>query len=1006
MSGTAVLIRLCMAVLFCMVAWAPVAAGGLRVDTDTGTRPLSLTPYWDVLEDRDAKWTIDEVASPDFEQRFRPSLQNTDSLNFGLRSSAIWLRITFGNPNRRTLERLLEIPFVHLHSLELYIPEEGGFRRVSTGHAMPFHARPYDHRNFVFPLQLPAKSIGTYYLRVASGTSLDIPARLWEPRTFAKQSLLEYIAQSLYFGMLLALGLFNFLLFASLRDRTYLYYVMFVGANALSTVAYSGIGFQFLWPDSPGWSQISSMVGFALTGFTLLLFQRDLFSMRQTVPWLDRVVSGFLFLNLLQIIGFAVLPYSRMIAPGIALDVANMVLALIIGIVTLIRGQRSARFFLLAFSCLLFAAILTAARSSGVQGIPTFLSVYGMQLGSALEMLLLSLTLADRFNQIKREKEGAQQQLVDSLKRSERVLEQRVAERTAELSRINQELREHERALERARDGAEQASEMKSAFLANMSHEIRTPMNAVIGMAHLALRSGLAGRQRDYVEKIHRASVSLLGIIDDILDFSKIEAGKLNVEKTDFSLHDVLSNLSTVTAQRAADNGLRYLVEVGDDVPRHLNGDPLRLGQVLINLVSNAVKFTPQGEVRVRCTFAGADSGSVTLRFEVEDTGIGISMEQQARLFQPFTQADESTTRRYGGTGLGLAISKRLVEMMGGTIALRSDEGKGACFSFALRFGLARRQYAAAVLPALQVGDSDVGQAGEPIREHDAAHAEHAPPRLDGRRVLLVEDNEVNQQIACELLRAAGVACTVADNGRLALDMLFAAGPGAYDLVLMDIQMPEMNGHAAARRLRMDERYAGLPVIAMTAHAGPDDRELCLKSGMQDHISKPIHFGRFYQVLARWLPQDGARQGEPDGPGPERDLPPALAGLDIPGFDTRGALDRLGGDAGLYRKVLGMMRHTLGDGIARLDRADVTADPATAAAVVHDIRGMAANVGATALAACASELEPMLRAGELRMDRLDALRTLAGDVVAALDQALGDGKLQGAAAPETVPGTA
>ena len=1094
------------AVLCLLGMTATAHAADLLLDGSSQARPLNLTPYWATLEDTEQQWTIEDVSSAAFQSRFTKPLIRNDSLNFGLSRSAIWLRITIANTSRQELERLLEVAFTHLHHVDFYSPAGTGFERIATGHARPFAERAVNHRHFVFPLRLAAGVETTYYLRVASGTGLDIPTKLWERNAFEHDSLHEYISQALYFGMLLALGLYNLLLFASLRDRTYLHYVMFVGANALSLIAFSGVGFQFLWPQAPGWSMISSMIGFALTGLTLMLFQRHLLATEATVPVLDKVMRLMIVLNVLQMIAFCTLPYHRVIGTGITLDMLNMLLALIVGITCKIRGQRSAPFFLLAFSCLVITAVLTALRSYGVTGIPNFLAVYGIQIGSALEMLLLSLALADRFNQMKREKENAQQQLVDSLKRSERILEQRVAARTTELLRTNRELLEHEKALEAAKEVAEEASRMKSAFLANMSHEIRTPMNAVIGMAYLALRTDLTGKQRDYVEKIHRAAVSLLGIINDILDFSKIEAGKLTIEKTDFSLHEVLANVSTVTSQRAAEKGLRFVFDVADDVPVHLNGDPLRLGQILINLISNAIKFTPQGKVQLRCRRDSSEPDGVGLRFEVEDTGIGMTPEQQAKLFQAFSQADRSTTRKYGGTGLGLAISRRLVEMMGGSMGLQSQEGIGSTFSFTMRFGLGAQT--AVSLPSLPerllgcrvlvVDDNpaareiltnlvdgfglqvnavsnaadalvairnaglgvpfdlvlaDLGmpdmngvELAHAIRNTGLAHSpkvilvtafgrddvlrqsENAPidavlfkpidqsllhdtfvsvlatdaaappaaapqqhlPRFDGCRVLLVEDNEVNQQIAREMLAVTGLQVEIVGNGRVAVDRLLAEGPDAYSLVLMDIQMPEMGGHAATRRIRMDERFEDLPIVAMTAHATPEEREACIKSGMQDHIIKPINPGYFYQTLTRWLAPSSVAPVAPTPALPITDETP----IDIPGFATADTLERLSGDVALYHRVLGMLIPSLGKAMDQFSAAVASGDHAATKSAVHGIRGMAANVGATELAGFAAELEQLLGERRESPEHLTRFRVLAEQTMHLVQTALAERKVE------------
>jgi signal transduction histidine kinase/CheY-like chemotaxis protein len=559
------------------------------------------------------------------------------------------------------------------------------------------------------------------------------------------------------------------------------------------------------------------------------------------------------------------------------------------------------------------------------------------------------------------------------------------------------EIAEKEKALTVAREAAEASTRAKSEFLANMSHEIRTPMNAIIGLCHLVLQTELSGQQLEYVSRTQSAAKALLRIINDILDFSKIEAGKLEMERTEFQLEDVLTEAIELQSMRAQEKHLEVYLDMPEMNLPPMIGDPVRLSQILNNLLSNAIKFTSEGEVGIKVELEAEIPLTATARFTVTDTGIGLTPEQVGRLFTPFTQADSSTTRKYGGTGLGLTITKRLVEMMGGDIWCRSEPGRGSTFAFDVRLELKERWLRAespqpfrgklafvaddnpssltvlsanlmklgfevgrfvsgdALLTRVQAIKADPearlpdlvccdwampglggleavaavrGAAGPsppvamilvsgPVTapQQDAASRAGAPvvlskpyslaalssaltdlfskapvksrravkskdhselvAHLKGTSLLLVEDNEVNQLVASRILRRAGFKVAIANNGREGVEM-FGKGEGAYDLVLMDIQMPEMDGFEATQAIRSLPGGKEVPIVAMTAHAMTGDRELSIKSGMNDHVNKPIDVQELFKTLARWLPGDRDGEGAPGNGGARPDGPKAL----------------------------------------------------------------------------------------------------------------------------------
>lgn len=772
--------------------------GAVTFDEQVRALPLGQSMY--VFEDVRGDASIDDVSSQAVQGSFR--LHDKPVLNAGYSRSVFWLRLDLQYlPRQEQGARswLLELAYPPLDHLELYLPDDSGSFTLAqrTGDALPFDSRQIRQNNYLFELSLEPGQTKRIYLRLESQGSIQAPLTLWSPNAYLEEQPGRIYVLGIIYGVLLVMLVYNLFIFLSVRDTSYLYYILYIASFGLYQISVNGAGIEYFWPDSPWWANAATPFLIGSAALFGCQFARSFLHTAEHSLWVDRL------LLVLMACGAAVMILALCISYATALRLATYLALLFTvvifaaGILAWLRGMRVARYFIFAWTAFLVGGIVNTLMVLGY--VPNvFLTMYASQIGSALEVGLLSLALADRINAMKEERT--------------RILQ----EAGRKLEALNQELADSNR--------------FKDEFLATVTHELRTPMNGVIGSLELMQTVKMDVELEQYQKTAAASARDMMRMVNDILALTELQAGKLYPRRDAFSLRGLLDGLYAQYAPRAEDKGLSFTLELDDSLPDTLEGDAAKLAQALGYLLDNAIKFTSEGGVTLEVGRAGSIGSNLPLSVVVSDSGIGFA-HVEGDLYQRFHQLDGSMTRKYGGLGIGLAICRHLVDLLGGSLSHESQPGVGSRFRLNVPLTLPEQ-------PVTPVARSPRQSSGTVQRQAQQC------------TVLIVEDNAINQLVTRGMLLKLGYRVRTADNGAEALTLLREE---SVDAVLLDCQMPVMDGFATCRAIRALPGCAEVPVLAITAHSHSGDRERCLAAGMSDYLAKPVKFEELRVLLHDWV---------------------------------------------------------------------------------------------------------------------------------------------------------
>ena len=699
--------------------------------------------------------------------------------NVGFTSASYWLTTTIKNPYRTSRERVLEMQFALLDDFEVALVQNGQvLYRYRTGDKYPHSNRPLNDRYFLFPIEIPPGE-SRLFIRSTSKGTMNIPLKLWSQEALWETKAVSLLGQGLFFGILIVMSIYNGFLFFATRDRSYLFYVIYVLAFIAHQACVRGFVFQYVWPETLSWNDHIQDYFVIFSVLAALQFFREFLSLKVQQPHIDRLIRWLIY----SWIAYAfIAPFLDKVVT-VWLSSAGTFLSITVagsGAVHLwAKGFRPAKLFLIAWMFLLSAACVYILKNWGI--LPSnFFTEYALQLGSVFEVCLLSFALADRITYLKRKEQDATESAIR----------------------------------------AESEILAKKEFLSKVSHEIRTPMNGVLGMIQLLQITQLNGTQKRYADIIYRSAKVLLNVISDILDFSKMEKGKLDVQLSNTNLQELLMDIKAIFARPTAEKNIELICDLDDELPDVMRTDEVRLRQILINIISNAVKHTERGRISITIT----PMSGQRVNFRVSDTGSGISKQQLGIIF-----SETSEVEKISSEGLGLVISKQLVELFGGKMVIQSTLNEGTTIDFYL---------------PLQQADLDLPQSTtqEPVRRSLRSYS---------KTILVVDDDVPSQEVVQSMLQRMGHRVSVVENGQEALAAV-QDNQQSWDMIFMDCEMPQMNGFEAVQKIREWEQRQGFEksvVVGLSAHNHPTYLKRCIQSGMQTYLVKPIEFSDLKSVM-------------------------------------------------------------------------------------------------------------------------------------------------------------